>query len=260
MVAAAPVSALLHAVAVVKAGAFGVMRIVLDVFGLDLMAELGLALPLALLASVTILWGSARALQQSGIKKRLAFSTVSQVSYIVLGIALATPYAVIGGLSHLVHQGLMKITLFFCAGIFDERAGITKIHQLDGIGARMPWTSLCFSLGAIGMIGLPPTAGFVTKIYLGIGAVHAGAPWVLGVLAASTLLNAAYFLPLVYRIWFLEPGTAITAGEGPTERPLGMIVPAVITAFASVAVGLLAAAPFSPLGWATLIAEREYLP
>src|SRR5690606_27029216 len=132
--------------------------------------------------------------------------------------------------------GLMKITLFLCAGIFDERAGITRVDQLDGIGARMPWTSVCFSLGAIGMVGLPPTAGFITKIYLGIGAVQAGAPWVLAVLAASTLLNAAYFLPLVYRIWFLEPGAAITAGDAPTERPLGLIAPAVITAFASVAV------------------------
>lgn len=260
MAAPAPVSALLHAVAVVKAGAFGVMRIVLDVFGLDRMAELGLALPLAALASFTILWGSARALNQVEIKKRLAFSTVSQVSYIVLGIALASPFAVIGGLVHLVHQGLMKITLFFCAGIYDERASIRRIEQLDGIGPHMPWTSLCFSLGAIGMVGLPPTAGFVTKIYLGIGAVQAEAFWVLAVLAASTLLNAAYFLPLVYRIWFLEPGQAIVEGPAPTERPTGLIAPAVVTAFAFVAAGLLAASDFSPLAWATLIAERGYLP
>lgn len=260
MAAPAPVSALLHAVAVVKAGAFGVMRIVLDVFGLNLTVALGLALPLALLASVTIIWGSMRALNQIEIKKRLAFSTVSQVSYIVLGIALASPFAVIGGLAHLVHQGLMKITLFFCAGIFDERAGIKRVDQLDGIGSLMPWTSVCFSLGAIGMIGLPPTAGFVSKIYLGIGAVEAESFWVLAVLAVSTLLNAAYFLPLVYRIWFLEPGTAITGGCVPVERPLGLIVPAVVTAFMSVAVGLLAASPFSPLSWATLIAQRDYLP
>lgn len=259
MAAPAPVSALLHAVAVVKAGAFGVTRVVLDIFGLDRMAALGLGPPLAMLASLTIIWGSARALQQHEIKKRLAFSTVSQVSYIILGVALASPFAVIGGLAHLVHQGLMKITLFFCAGIFDERAGIRRVDQLNGIGSRMPWTSLCFSLGAIGMIGLPPTAGFVTKIYLGIGAVQAGAFWVLAVLAASTLLNAAYFLPLLYRIWFLEPREMNTQGAVPTERPLGLIAPAVLTAFVSVLVGLLAASAFSPLGWATLIAEREYL-
>ncbi|GGB69070.1 proton-conducting transporter transmembrane domain-containing protein [Blastomonas aquatica] len=259
MAAPAPVSALLHAVAVVKAGAFGVMRVVLDVYGLERMTDLGLALPLSVLAALTILWGSARALQQDEIKKRLAFSTVSQVSYIILGIALASPFAVIGGLAHLVHQGLMKITLFFCAGIFDERADIRRIDQLDGIGAHMPWTSVCFSLGAIGMIGLPPTAGFVTKIYLGIGAVQADALWVLAVLGASTLLNAAYFLPMLYRIWFLQPTAATTEGAKPNERPLGLIAPAVITAFASIAVGLLAASAFSPLALATQIAERQYL-
>lgn len=259
MAAPAPVSALLHAVAVVKAGAFGVMRVVLDVYGLERMADLGLAVPLSVLAALTILWGSARALQQDEIKKRLAFSTVSQVSYIILGIALATPFAVIGGLVHLVHQGLMKITLFFCAGIFDERADIRRIDQLDGIGVQMPWTSTCFSVGAVGMIGLPPTAGFVTKIYLGIGAVQADAIWVLAVLGASTLLNAAYFLPMLYRIWFLQPTAAAAKGARPTERPLGLIAPAVLTAFASVAVGLLAASAISPLSWATLIAERQYL-
>ncbi|MDM7955785.1 proton-conducting transporter membrane subunit [Blastomonas sp.] len=259
MAAPAPVSALLHAVAVVKAGAFGVMRIVLDVFGLERMETLGVGLPLAVLAAFTILWGSARALQQQEIKKRLAFSTVSQVSYIVLGVALASPFAVIGGLVHLVHQGLMKITLFFCAGIFDERAGITRVDALDGIGRQMPWTSVCFSIGAIGMVGLPPTAGFITKIYLGIGAMQADAPWVLAVLAVSTLLNAAYFLPLVYRIWFGDAPTPVPAGGGPTERPLGLIAPPVITAFASIAVALLAASSFSPLAWATLIATRDYL-
>ena len=256
MAAPAPVSALLHAVAVVKAGAFGMMRLGLDVFGLERLAALGVAAPLAGLAAATILWGSVQALRQDEIKKRLAYSTVSQVSYIVLGLALGGPYAVIGALAHLVHQGLTKITLFFCAGVFDLKAGVTRIGQLDGIGARMPWTAACFSLGALGMIGLPPTAGFVTKIYLGIGAIEAGAPWAVAVLVASTLLNAAYFLPLVYRIWFLDPGP-----KAPVVAPAALLVgPAVVTAAASVAVGLLAGADFSPLGWATLIARREYLP
>lgn len=260
MAAPAPVSALLHAVAVVKAGAFGIMRVVFDVFGIDRVAALGVGLPLAMLAAATIIWGSVQALRQHEIKKRLAFSTVSQVSYIILGIALAGPFAVIGGLVHLVHQGLMKITLFFCAGIYDERAGIREVAALNGIGAIMPWTSVCFSLGAMGMIGLPPTAGFVTKIYLGIGAVQGEAFWVLGVLALSTMLNAAYFLPLIYRIWFLDPDPQMNAGIKPTERPLGLIGPAVVTAMASVAVGLLAGTAISPLAWATLIVQREYLP
>jgi len=256
MAAPAPVSALLHAVAVVKAGAFGVVRVVYDVFGADNVAALGVGTPLAVLASITIVWGSVRALQQREIKKRLAYSTVSQVSYIVLGAALAAPAAMIGGLAHLVHQGLMKITLFFCAGIFDERAGVKRIEGLNGLGARMPWTAACFSLGALGMIGLPPMAGFVSKLYLGLGGLEAGAPWVLGVLAASTLLNATYFLPLLYRLWFL-PESADASGD---EAAPALVVPAVITALASLAVGLLAASPISPLGWAELIVSRGYAP
>jgi len=256
MAAPAPVSALLHAVAVVKAGAFGVVRVIYDVFGAANVAALGVGIPLAVLASVTIIWGSLRALQQDEIKKRLAYSTVSQVSYIILGAALASPVAMIGGLVHLIHQGLMKITLFFCAGIYDERAGIRKIEGLNGMGARLPWTSACFSLGAMGMIGLPPLAGFVSKFHLGLGGLEAGAPWVLGVLAASTLLNAAYFLPLLYRLWFL-PAAEDATGD---ERAPALVVPAVVTAAAVLGVGVLAASPISPLGWATLIVVREYGP
>lgn len=256
MAAPAPVSALLHAVAVVKAGAFGIVRVVEDVFGPALIVELGVGLPLAVLASITILYGSIRALGQSDIKRRLAFSTVSQVSYIVLGVALAGPVALIGGLVHLVHQGLMKITLFFCAGVFAERAGIHAVADLNGIGPRMPWTSVCFSLGAMGMIGIPPLAGFVSKVYLGIGGLQAGAPWVIAVLAGSSLLNAAYFLPLLYRIWFLPA----TGNKEPSERRLGLVAPAVATALAALAAGLFAGWPFSPLGWATLIVERSQGP
>lgn len=260
MAAPAPVSALLHAVAVVKAGAFGIVRVVHDVFGIASVQGLGLATPLALLASATILWGSWRALQQDELKKRLAFSTVSQVSYIVLGTALAGPYATIGGLAHLVHQGLMKITLFFCAGIYEERAGVKRIDGLNGLGIRMPVTSACFSLGALGMIGLPPMAGFVSKVYLGIGALQAGSGWVLAVLAGSTLLNAAYFLPILYRLWFLPvvEGAGIS-GAGEEHAPM-LVWPAAATALASVAVGVFAASALSPLGWATLIVAREYSP
>ena len=255
MVAPAPVSALLHAVAVVKAGAFGVIRVVYDVFGVDRVEELGVGVPLAALASVTIIWGSLRALQQTEIKKRLAYSTISQVSYILLGAALASPFAVVGGLAHLVHQGLMKITLFFCAGIYDERAGVRSIEGLNGLGWRMPWTSTCFSLGALGMIGLPPIAGFVSKIYLGIGGLQADAAWVLWVLGASTLLNAAYFLPLLYRLWYCEAAPDVEADE---TAP-ALVAPTIAAALAALLAGLLAASEISPLGWATLIAERDYL-
>lgn len=259
MAAPAPVSALLHAVAVVKAGAFGIVRIVYDVFGIGLVQQLTLGLPLAILASITIIYGSIRALQQTDIKRRLAYSTVSQVSYIVLGTALAGPFATVGGLVHLVHQGLMKITLFFCAGIFAERAQITRIDELDGIGPRMPWTALCFSIGAMGMIGIPPIAGFVSKWYLGIGALQAGQHWVIGVLTVSSLLNALYFLPLLYRMWFRTASDA-TQAAAPREYPLALIAPPVVTAIAALATGLLAGSSLSPLSWATLIVERNYLP
>ncbi len=251
MVAPAPVSSLLHAVAVVKAGAFGLIRLVEDIYGPVLVAELGLHIPLAIAAAFTILYGSVLALYQTDIKKRLAYSTVSQVSYITLGIAVGGPLATLGGVVHLVHQGLMKITLFFCAGIYANLLGVKKIDQLDGIGRRMPWTSLCFSIGALGMIGLPPVAGFISKWYLGTGAVAAGMHWVLPVLIASTLLNAAYFLPVLKRIWLHEP-----AGPWPKEAAagrlevFGMIGSALIAAAMALGVGVFAGHPLSPLNWA----------
>lgn len=256
MVAPAPVSALLHAVAVVKAGAFGVVRIVYDVYGFTLVQALGVGLPLAVVAAATILWGSLRALFQNDIKKRLAYSTVSQVSYIVLGAALAGPWATVGGLVHLVHQGLMKITLFFCAGALAERMQVTKVDQLDGVGRAMPLTMLAFSVAALGMIGVPPVAGFVSKWYLGIGGLQAGQVWVIFVLAGSSLLNAAYFLPLIYRSWFRPQADAsVPSGR---ERNLMLVGPAVATAAAALLVGLFAGLAYSPLGWAQLIVEREY--
>ncbi len=260
MAAPAPVSALLHAVAVVKAGAFGIVRVIYDVYGIDIVAALGLGVPLAMLASATILYGSIRAVAQTDIKKRLAFSTVSQVSYIVLGASLAGPFAIIGGLVHLVHQGLMKITLFFGAGALAERLGITRIDQLDGVGRRMPITMAAFSVAALGMIGVPPVAGFVSKWYLGLGGLQSGEPWVIAVLAGSSLLNALYFLPLLYRAW-LRPADALpSTDEMSANRPWMLILPAAVTAAAALGAGLLAGLSFSPLGWATLIAEDIYLP
>jgi multicomponent Na+:H+ antiporter subunit D len=263
MVAPAPVSALLHAVAVVKAGAFGIARIVYEVYGVEYAQSLGLLLPLAIAASVTIVWGSFRALFQDDLKKRLAFSTVSQVSYIALGVALFGPVGTVGGLVHLVHQGMMKITLFFCAGNYAETLGIHKVSEMDGAGRRMPLTSVAFTIGALGMIGIPPTAGFISKWYLGIGGLAAGMPWVLAVLAASSLLNAAYFLPILHRLWFRATPPAWPAEHIPArgwrESTWWLLVPPAATAAATVAAGVLAMYEASPLNWALLIAEREYL-
>lgn len=262
MVAPAPVSALLHAVAVVKAGAFGIVRVVYDIYGIEFAAVLGVLKPLAAVAAVTILYGSLRALWQSDLKRRLAFSTVSQVAYIILGVALFGPLGTVGGLVHLLHQGIMKVTLFFCAGNYAETLGIHRVDELDGAGGRMPLTSLAFTTAAFGMIGVPPLAGFVTKWVLGRGALAADMAWVLPVLLLSSLLNALYFLPIVYRLWFCPQRDA-----WPDERQRGrletrglLLWPPLFTAALTLGVGLFAAAPFSPLSWAQLIAARMYLP
>ncbi len=262
MVAPAPVSALLHAVAVVKAGAFGIVRVVYDVYGVEFASSLGVLTPLAVVAGFTIVYGSVRALSQDHLKKRLAYSTVSQVSYIVLGTAIFGPLATIGGVVHLVHQGLMKISLFFAAGNYAETLGIHKVSEMDGVGRRMPGTTVAFTIGAIGMIGIPPVAGYVSKWYLGLGAVEAGvAFWVLPVLVASSLLNAGYFLPILYRAWFRSPGAGTRTSvpsSGRLETAGALLWPPVITAGLALAAGLFAAAAYSPLGWAELIAAREY--
>jgi multicomponent Na+:H+ antiporter subunit D len=259
MVAPAPVSALLHAVAVVKAGAFGIIRLVYDVYGVERAEALGVLLPLAGVAGVTILWGSARALFQDDLKKRLAFSTVSQVSYIVLGTAIIGQFSNVGGLVHLVHQGIMKITLFFCAGNLAETLGVHAVSELKGAGRRMPLTMAAFTVGALGMMGLPPLAGFVSKWYLGVGGIEAGQGWVVLVLAASTLMNAAYFLPILKAAWF-EPPPERWPHEVTFRREtaLGLLVPPLVTALLVIAAGLLAGSEWSPLAWAKLIVRREY--
>lgn len=262
MVAPAPVSSLLHAVAVVKAGAFGIVRLVFDVYGVETARDLDLLAPLAWLAGFTIVYGSVRALFQDELKKRLAYSTVSQVSYILLGTAIFGPLAATGGIVHLVHQGIMKITLFFGAGNYAETLGVYRISEMNGVGRRMPWTTAAFTVGSLGMIGIPPMAGYISKFYLQKGAAAAGADWVALVLAASSLLNAAYFLPILYRAWFLEP-----PDKWPREHNFErlethwmLLVPPLFTAAMVILAGLLADAPFSPLSFARIMASNEYQP
>lgn len=267
MVAPAPVSALLHAVAVVKAGVFGIVRVVDDVYGVELAHALGVLGPLLALAAVTVVVASVLALRQRDLKRRLAYSTVSQVSYVTMGIAMFSEAATAGGLVHLVHQGLMKITLFFCAGIFAEVLGVKTVSELAGVGRRLPLTAAAFTVGAFGMIGLPPLAGFVTKWQLGQGALDAGRPEIVGVLLLSALLNAAYFLPPVYALWFGEPEGEKNEGSGPAARGRGgamreapgfLLVPTLTTAALSLAAGVLAGVPYSPLRMSLFIAEGAY--
>jgi multicomponent Na+:H+ antiporter subunit D len=205
MVAPTPVSALLHAVAVVKTGVFVVIKVVLHVFGVDLLADLGFGVILAYVASFTIVAASVIALTQDNLKARLAYSTISQLSYVILGVALLTPMAIAGSILQIVVHAFGKITLFFTAGAIYVAAHKTKVSELDGIGRQMPWTMAAFTVGALSMIGIPPLGGFLSKWYLGLGAVEAGQLPVILVLVASTVLNACYFLPIVYAAFFKEP-------------------------------------------------------
>ena len=255
MIAPAPVSALLHAVAVVKAGAFGIVRVVFDVYDREFAASLGLLEPLAIVAAVTIIFGSVRALMQTDLKKRLAYSTVSQVSYITLGAAIMAPFSTVAAIVHLVHQGIMKITLFFCAGNFAETLGLHNLRDLGGVGRRMPVTAICFTVAAFGMIGVPPVAGFVSKWYLGLGGMDAGREWVVGLMVLSSMLNSAYFLPVIHTIWFKHPQkTWQTKRLSRFEAPLALLLPALATASMSLLAGLWAGWTWSPLGVARQIA------
>ncbi|SDB23371.1 multisubunit sodium/proton antiporter, MrpD subunit (TC 2.A.63.1) [Desulfonatronum thiosulfatophilum] len=237
MVAPTPVSALLHAVAVVKAGVFCVCRIILSAFGLETMDLLYLGIPTAYLAAFTIVAASCIALTKDDLKARLAYSTVSQLSYVILGVALLTPMAVLGGTTHIAHHAFAKITLFFGAGAIYVATHLKKISQLSGVGRRMPWTFGAFSLAALSMIGAPPVCGFVTKWYLANGALQAEQIPILIALMASTVLNASYFGPIIYKAFFESPAPGIRLDDC-KEAPLTMVVPLFITALISIFLGL----------------------
>lgn len=238
MVAPTPVSALLHAVAVVKTGVFMVLRVVLHIFGIDLLKSLDLGIVLAVIASFTIIAASIMALRQDNLKLRLAYSTVSQLSYIVLGVALLTPSGITGSIMHIVAHAFGKITLFFTAGAIYVATHKTKISELDGIGRQMPFTMAAFTVGALSMIGIPPFAGFISKWYLSLGALEAGDIFVLGVLATSTILNACYFMPIVYVAFMKEPKPDPHHHEhsssGIHEAPVFAVAPLVLTAIGTV--------------------------
>ncbi|GGM31217.1 cation:proton antiporter [Haloarcula argentinensis] len=215
MVAPTPVSGLLHAVAVVKSGVFGIARVVLDVYGPVTMEQLGVALPLAAIAAFTLLTASIIALRQDNLKRRLAYSTISQLSYIVLGLALLKENALTGGLLHIPAHAFMKLTLFFCAGAIHVETHTDDISDMAGIGKRMPLTMAAFAVAAAGMAGIPLVAGFVSKWYLVIGALNleSGGLVFAAALLVSGVLNIAYFWPIVYQAYFESP-------EGHDEKPL----------------------------------------
>ncbi|MEX1994142.1 MAG: monovalent cation/H+ antiporter subunit D family protein [Steroidobacteraceae bacterium] len=228
MVAPTPVSALLHAVAVVKAGVFTVTKVVIYIFGLDFLAHVPAEKLLVYLAGFTVLAASLVALRQTDLKRLLAYSTVSQLSYVVLAALVLAPLSEIGAAIHIVAHAFGKITLFFAAGAIYVASRKTDVRQFAGIGRRMPWTMIAFTIGAISMIGVPPTAGFVSKWYIIAGAFQADNYFVLAVLAVSTGLNAAYFLPIVFRAFFQDEDQAPPREHG--EAPWPMVAALTITA------------------------------
>ncbi len=236
MVAPTPVSALLHAVAVVKAGVFCVLRVIFHVYGVNLMHQLHVDILTIYFVSVTIIVGSIFALAQDNLKARLAYSTVAQLSYIILGAALLTPEGMIGGIVHIAMHGFGKITLFFCAGAILVATGKKNISEMKGLGRKMPVTMMAFFIGSLSIIGLPPLGGFISKWNLVLGSLEAGQIPILVVLLTSSLLNAAYFLPIVYQGFFSKTNPGDNAFEDTRikEAPLLAVVPPVVTAICSI--------------------------
>jgi len=251
MVAPTPVSALLHAVAVVKAGVFGVMRIVCHIYGIELMQLLGLGLVLAGIAAFTILAANIYAIGQNNLKRMLAYSTINQLSFIILGIALLNPMSITGAILHIPFHGFMKITLFLCAGAIAVITGIKTIDELAGVGRVLPVTLGAFLIGAFGMCGAPPLAGFISKWHIAAGAIESGHLFFVGVICAGSLLDVVYFFPVLRTAFFMKmPKSEILENDMEVkvdlydgkrrvlekEQPLYllMIVPLAITAIVSV--------------------------
>ncbi|MDP2238849.1 MAG: proton-conducting transporter membrane subunit [Burkholderiales bacterium] len=235
MVAPTPVSALLHAVAVVKAGVFSVVKIVVYVFGVEEISGLRSVDWLPFISGFTIIAASIVALRSDNLKRRLAYSTVSQLSYVVLAAALLTPLSIVGAALHIAAHALGKITLFFAAGAIYTAAHKTEVSQLAGIGRRMPWTMGAFAVGALSMIGLPPAAGFISKWYILQGAMGTEQWNAVFVIIASTLLNAGYFLPIIYRAFFVAPPADGHGHHAHGEAPWPMVAALTLTALGTVA-------------------------
>lgn len=226
MVAPVPVSALLHAVAVVKAGVFTIMKLVVYIFGVDTLKDVGTDW-FVYLASFTILAASVIAIRQVQLKKLLAYSTISQLSYIVLGVAMLHPVALLGATLHIVAHGFAKITLFFGAGAIYTANGFSHIRELDGIGRTMPWTMGLFTVAALSIIGMPPLIGLTSKWFLLEGAIASDTYLAIGVLVVGSVLSAAYLVPIIHRAFF-RPRVDLTGGEAPLVMRFAMFVPVLI--------------------------------
>ena len=233
MVAPTPVSALLHAVAVVKAGVFGIIRTVYYLYGTDLMQELGLGLALACIASFTIIIANLYAIGQDNLKRLLAYSTINQLSFIILGAAILSPKAALGAMIHIAYHGFMKITLFLCAGAIMVVTGIKQISQMAGIGRVMPITMTAFTVAAFGMCSIPPVAGFISKWYFCLGSIQAGQIAFLFVALTASILDLVYFFPIVRTAFFSKPKGAKGKETG-QPLYLFMVIPLALTGVFSI--------------------------
>jgi multicomponent Na+:H+ antiporter subunit D len=234
MVAPTPVSALLHAVAVVKAGVFTVVKVIVYIFGYEFLANTLTTNWLVYIAGFTILAASIVALRQDNLKRRLAYSTISQLSYVVMATAILAPLSVMGAVLHIAAHAVGKITLFFAAGSIYTAAHKTEVSQLNGIGRKMPWTMAAFAIASLSMIGVPPTAGFLSKWYILLGALEAEHVFAIGVIIISTLLNAGYFMPIVYRAFFKEPDDTNDPHADHGEAPLPVVIALTATALGTI--------------------------
>ena len=232
MVAPTPVSALLHAVAVVKAGVFSVVKVIAYIFGLEILRDAPGIDWLLGIACFTVVAASVIALKQDNIKRRLAYSTIGQLSYVVMGALILAPLSLVGASLHIVAHAFGKITLFFAAGAIYTASKKTEVSQLNGIAKRMPITMAAFSIGALSMVALPPVAGFLSKWYLLLGASQAERYMAMGVIVLSTLLTAGYFVPIIYAAYLKDEDIEQKRDHG--EAPLLMVLALSLTACCTV--------------------------
>ncbi len=236
MVAPTPVSALLHAVAVVKAGVFTVLKVTIYIFGIDFLKGIGVSEWLQYVAAATIIIASLVAMRKDNLKARLAYSTISQLSYIVLGAMLVNDNGVIGGAAHIATHAFGKITLFFCAGAFIVASHKTKVSEMRGIGRVMPFTTIAFLIGSLSIIGLPPFGGLWSKWYIALGALDDNNIWLVAVLMFSSLLNIAYLLPIPFNGFFSKPDPGEFEADGKfKEAPVFCLIAIAISSLGTVA-------------------------
>ncbi len=255
--APSPFSAVLSGI-MVAAGSFGILRVLFDVYGVAMLKDLGVGVPLGAIAAVTVIAAAILAIPQDDLKRRLAFSTISQMGYVVFGASLLSASAVTGAIVHIANHAFMKGTLFFCAGIFIKRAGVRKVSELGGIAKLHPITTAVFTLVSISMIGTPPLSGFISKWYLGVGILDAEKPWYLAVLLGGALLAAVYLLPIVYTAYFKEISPALRSlppREGRGDAPLTMLLPLLVGTALTVVLGVAGSLPGLSLSLAKLAAE-----